>query len=153
MELRVERKWKKPDYTVGVLSVDGMRFSETMEDTDRGLTDSMTEAEVRARKVYGQTAIPAGKYEVRLTWSDKFHGRAWCRKYGGRCPQVMDVKGFQGIRIHPLNTAADSLGCIGVGENKVRGKVLNSTAFFTKLMDSHIMPALRRGEKISLTIE
>lgn len=153
MELRLERKWKKPDYTVGVLYVDGARFSETMEDADMGLTDSMSEAEIGSKKVYGRTAIPKGRYEVRLTWSPKFHGKAWCRKYSGRCPQVMGVKGFQGIRIHPLNTAEDSLGCIGVGENKEKGKILNSTAFFTRLMDSHIVPASDKGEKIELVIK
>lgn len=153
MKLRVSRKWKKPEYTIGQFFIDGVKFSETVEDKDRGLSDSMPESEVKAKKIYGQTAIPTGEYEVRLTWSSKFHDRAWCKKYGGKCPQIMDVKGFQGIRIHPFNTAQESLGCIAVGENKVRGKVINSTSFFLKLMDEHIMPALKKGEKISIVIE
>lgn len=88
-----------------------------------------------------------------MTWSNKFHDRAWCKKYGGKCPQIMNVKGFQGIRIHPFNTAQQSLGCLAVGENKVKGKVINSTSFFLKLMEEHIMPAINKGEKIHITIE
>lgn len=153
MELRVLRKWKKSDYTIGQLFVNGVKFSETVEDKDRGLSDTMTEAEVKSKKVYGETAIPTGTYELKLTWSNKFHDRAWCKKYGGRCPQIMNVKGFQGIRIHPFNTAKDSLGCIACGENTKKGMVLNSTAYFLKLMDSHILPALNKGEKITITIE
>lgn len=153
MELKLVRKWKKNDYTVGQFFINGVKFSESIEDKDRGLTNNMSEQEVSSKKIKGVTAIPTGKYEIKLTWSNRFHGRAWCRKYDGKCPQIMNVKGFQGIRIHPLNTAQDSLGCIGLGENKQVGRVINSTAYFYKLMDNYIMPAVKRGEKISISIE
>ena len=39
MQLVLERKWKKPNYTIGVLSIDGERFCETLEDVDRNLSD------------------------------------------------------------------------------------------------------------------
>ena len=37
MKLKVDRRWKKDTYTIGVLYVDGVRFCETLEDRDRGL--------------------------------------------------------------------------------------------------------------------
>ena len=66
MEILVERKWKKPNYTIGVMSIDGKRFCETLEDTDRGLKDSMSVAEIKAIKKPKITAIPTGTYEVTL---------------------------------------------------------------------------------------
>lgn len=125
LELRVERAWKKPSYTIGKFFVDGKRFCESLEDRDRGLTSSMTEADVKKRKVYGETAIPTGRYRVKLTYSNKFKRIL---------PEVLGVKGFEGIRIHSGNTAKDSLGCLLLGENKAAGKVLNSRATMQKLM-------------------
>jgi hypothetical protein len=152
MKILIDRKWKKPTYTIGIAYIDGVRFSETMEDPDRGLSDKMTEEEVKTRKVYGQTAIPTGTYEVKLTYSPKFANRTWGKKYKGLVPSVEKVKGFSGVRLHPLNTAADSLGCLGFGRNTKVGMITDATKYYYKLMDNHILPAIRRGEKIELTI-
>ena len=59
---------------------------------------------------------------------------------------------FDGVLIHPGNTQADTLGCILPGENKVKGKVVNSAMAFYRLMDAHLLPAYRRGEKITIEI-
>ena len=56
--VRIERRWPKAGYTVGRLHVDGVLWCNTMEDTDRGLDQSMTVVAIKARKVRGQTAIP-----------------------------------------------------------------------------------------------
>lgn len=66
MELRVVRKWKKPEYTVGQLFIDGECFCNTLEDKDRGLKDSMTLQEIQRLKVKDRTAIPTGTYNVTL---------------------------------------------------------------------------------------
>lgn len=152
MVIRLIRKWKKNDYTIGKLYINGIEFSDTIEDKDRGLSDSMQEFDIKLRKVYGKTAIPTGTYDLALTYSPKFANRPWAKKYGGKVPQILNVKGFQGIRIHPLNTAEDSLGCIGPGKNTIKGKVTNSTAYFYKLMDNYIVPALNRKEKVTIVI-
>lgn len=152
MEILVIRKWKKSTYTIGKVYINGVAFSESMEDTDRGLTNLMSEQEIKNKKIYGQTAIPSGKYEIKLSYSPKFANRAWGKKYKGNVPEIKDVKGFSGVRIHPLNKPEDSLGCIGFGRNLKKGMIVNSTETYYKLMDNYILPAISRNERIELTI-
>ena len=126
MELKVKRLFKKSEYTIGKMYIDGKYFCDTVEDTDRDISCNMPLPIIKGVKVYGQTAIPTGTYNVSLTYSPKF------RKV---LPLIENVKGFDGVRIHSGNTAADSLGCIIVGENKIKGGVINSRATMEKLMN------------------
>lgn len=139
MEIIVHRKFKKEGYTIGQMYIDGVPFCQTIEDTDRNLTQSMSEQEINAKKVYGKTAIPCGKYNVVLSFSNKFKKTL---------PEILNVKGWSGVRIHSGNTAQDSLGCIIVGENKVKGGVINSRVTMEKLMQR-----LQGQNNINLTIE
>lgn len=152
MEIVVDRKWKKDTYTISNVYIDGVFFSNSIEDTDRGLNSSMSLEEVKSKKIYGETAIPTGTYVLKMTYSNRFGTRVWASKYGGKVPEVLNVKGFSGVRIHPGNTAKDTLGCILVGKNNVKGKVTNSTSYYHKLLDEYIVPASNRGEKIELII-
>lgn len=152
MKLHIDRKWKKDTYTIGILYIDGVRFSETLEDKDRGLRDDMNESTIKTIKVYGKTAIPTGTYNIIMSKSTKFADRVWGKKYNGKVLEIQNVKGFSGVRIHPLNTAADSLGCIGVGKNTQKGMITQSTNYYYKLLDTYIIPALTRGEQVKLTI-
>ena len=153
MNIVIDRKWKKDTYTIGNLYINGVLFSNTLEDKDRCLTSSMTLEEIGKKKIYGQTAIPSGTYEVKMTYSNRFHSRAWGKKYDGKVPELINVKGFGGVRIHPGNKAADTLGCILVGKNSIKGMVTNSQAYYYKLLDNYIVPATKKGEKIILTIK
>ena len=153
MEIVLNRRWKKDTYTIGEWFINGKKFSETCEDKDRGLKDTMSVSKILSLKVYGQTAIPTGTYIIKMTYSPKFANRAWAKKYGGKVVEIMNVKGYQGVRVHPLNSAQDSLGCIGLGRNLEKGKVLQSTAYYEKFVDEYVMPAIRRNEEIRLTIK
>lgn len=117
MKVRIERKWKKDGYTVGRVYIDDVFFCNSMEDKDRGLRQDMSVGEISRLKVDGVTAIPTGKYKVSMTYSPK---------YKREMPHVMNVKGFTGIRIHSGNTAADSEGCILLGNNNRVGWISNS---------------------------
>lgn len=152
MEVLIERKWKKDTYTIGNVYINGDFFCNSLEDKDRGLDNNMTLEEINSKKVYGETTIPTGTYEIRMSYSNKFAVRAWASKYGGKVPEVLNVKGFSGIRIHPGNTAKDTLGCILVGKNNEKGKVTNSTSYYHKLLDEYIVPASNKDEKIELII-
>lgn len=135
MKLLLDRKWKRPNYTIGILYVDGIRFCETLEDTDRGLKDSMFLQEIKTLKKPHITAIPTGTYEINMnTLSPKFGSRSFYKEVcKGNVPRLINVKGFEGILIHAGNTAEDSDGCILVGRNLEKGKVLKSQDTFRKL--------------------
>lgn len=135
MELKVERKWPKATYTVGRLYVDGKMFCNTLEDRVRDLNTE--------EKVYGETAIPAGRYRVIFNWSPKF---------GRNLPRLLNVPHFEGILIHPGNTADDSAGCILVGKNSAVGRLSESRDTSDRL-NVLIEDAQRRGEDIFITVE
>lgn len=94
MRLRLLREPSRNGATLGALFVDGVFHCWTLEDV------------VRDVKVPGETAIPFGRYPVVLTHSPRFN-----------CvlPEVRNVPGFVGVRIHAGNRASDSSGCILVG--------------------------------------
>ena len=152
MLLEVKRAYKKATYTIGNLYVDGKWICNILEDTDRGLRQDMSLAELQTRKMYGKTAIPAGTYTIKLTYSPRLAGRRYAAKYEGCLPEVCDVKAYSGVRLHPGNTAEDTLGCLLPGYNKVKGKVVQSTECFYNLMDNYLLPAWRRKEAITLKI-
>lgn len=135
------------------MQVGSVVTSDTLEDKDRGLTSDMSLAAIKLRKIFGKTAIPTGTYRVELTYSAKFASRPWAKKYGGLVPEILGVKGFSGVRIHPGNKPEDTDGCPLVGENKVKGQVINSVETYYKLMDNFIMPAWNSKEEIYITIK
>lgn len=140
MELLLKRIFRGDKYTIGRLYIDGNYYCDVLEDTDRGLSNDMSEEEIKRIKIYGRTAIPKGTYKVEVTYSPKF------KRY---LPILLNVKGYTGIRIHSGNSHEDTLGCLLVGFNKEKGKVLNSRVTSDKLT------ALLRNceEEIHITIE
>lgn len=114
MRLVLKRIAFRKTYTIGKLYVDGVYFCDTLEDPVR-----------EGEKIYGRTAIPAGKYDVLITMSPRF------RKM---LPLLLNVPGFEGVRIHSGNKADDTEGCILVGINDKPGWVSQSRATMTRLM-------------------
>lgn len=157
MEVLVYRKWPKDEYTVGRLFIDGSLICNTLEDTDRGLSDAMDERTVRNRKIYGKTAIPRGRYKIDMeTVSPKFSKKKFymdvCQ---GKLPRIKNVKGFEGILLHVADgpKGADLLeGCIGVGWNRVKGQLCEGKDVFTKIYRL-MKEAHDRGETIYITVE
>ena len=143
MEIRVKRIARKDGYTIGKMYVDNAYFCDTLEDTDRGLKDSMQVSEILAKKRKGVTAIPMGKYDILLTFSPKFKRVL---------PLLLNVKCYEGVRIHAGNTVENTEGCLLVGENKEKGKVLNSRTTLEKLM-SVFFECEKKKEKVTIVID
>lgn len=153
LQMKLDRRYMCNGYTIGHLYVDGRYFCDTLEDADRGLADTMTEAEIKAKKLKSITAIPTGVYYVTLgTKSAKFGDKPFYQQTcGGKLPRLLGVKGFDGILIHCGNTAKDTEGCILVGENKVKGQLINSRETFQRLY-AVLKDAANRRATITITI-
>lgn len=134
MELKLNRIFLGSSATIGELLVNDKHLCDTLEDRVRP----------EGEKVYGKTAIPEGTYEVKLTHSPRFKRIL---------PEILNVPNFSGIRIHSLNKAEESEGCIGVGEwnGKDTNWISNSRKTFNKLF-AILQEASDRGEKITITI-
>lgn len=142
MEILIDRKYKKKNYTIGNVYINGVYFCDSLEDTDRGLRDDMYVSELRDMKVDERTAIPTGRYEVEITYSNRF---------GKMMPLVCDVKAFDGIRIHSGNTHEDTEGCILFGKNRAVGKVLDSRKTMSYFME--VLEETLKREKVWIEIK
>ena len=154
MELLVDRKWKKEAYTIGRLYIDGVFFCNTLEDKDRGLKQTDSLATIQSKKVYGETAIPTGTYNIRMDIkSPKYSLLSWYKNLcKGFMPRLENVPGWSGILIHPLNSPDQTLGCLGVGKNTQVGKLTDSKNTFAKLYKK-MKSAYDKGESIKITIK
>lgn len=133
MELRLNRFKRTEKATLGRLFIEGIAECYTLEDVVRPA----------GVKVDGQTAIPAGMYNVIIDASTRFKRDM---------PHVLDVPMFTGVRIHSGNTDADTEGCILLGQkiendDFVSGSKIAFNAFFVKLQ-----AAINDGETVRITV-
>jgi hypothetical protein len=141
MELLLIRNPTEQGTTLGKLTVDGAFECFTLEDEVR--VDNPATPQNEGAKVYGKTAIPAGRYKITITFSPKFQKEMLL---------VNEVPGFTGIRIHSGNDAEDTLGCILVGQvtdsdTRIHGGSIALPALFKK-----VSAILNKGEEVWLTI-
>ncbi len=142
LELEVLRKYLHATYTIGRLTIEGEKFSDTLEDVVRELKDLDGDGKFE-NKVYGETAIPAGRYQVIVNYSPKLKRRL---------PRLLNVPGFEGILIHSLVSAKGTEGCIGIGENKQQGRLTNGPYYETRLVQI-LDEAISNGSKVYITIK
>jgi hypothetical protein len=130
MNIKLVREDFTEESTIGEMFVNGVFQCYTLEDKVR-----------EGVKVPGKTAIPFGLYQVVINFSNRF------QKY---MPLLLNVPDFEGIRIHPLNKASETEGCIGVG--MVRGKnfIGQSRVAYNNLMK--ILRVVEKKEKIFIEI-
>ena len=112
MNLKLKREDFTEDSTIGKLYINDVFHCFTLED------------KVRDTKIQNITAIPAGKYEVIISYSNRFKQMM---------PLLLNVPNFQGVRIHWGNYSKDTEGCILVGNSKKVNFIGNSVAQYKKL--------------------
>lgn len=145
LELAIYRRFKGPEYTIGRFTADGIYFCDTLEDKVRELVDLNNDGDFNdpgEGKVYGETAIPPGKYKVFVSESPKL---------GRRLPMIWGVYGFSGIRIHWGKNAKWSEGCPLLGENRIKGGLVNGK-HYEDLLVAMIDKATEEGKKTFITI-
>lgn len=160
MEIEVIRRWLGPTRSIGAASVDGAHEMFTCEDRTRlhckwcneqvwlntpNCSVKKTGHEwVAEPKVPKETAIPLGRYELKMEPSVKYGGKLM--------PRLQNVPGFVGILMHPGNDENDTEGCIVVGVTRDLVRILNSRLAFEKLL-LKINAALARGEQVFVTVK
>jgi len=131
LTIDIDRIWFSKKSTIGKLYINGEFECYTLEDM------------VRNEKKYGETAIPSGGYEVKITYSPKFKTKL---------PVLIDVPNFRGIRIHPGNTHKDTEGCILVGQTRTTDFIGRSRRAFNGLFKK-LKAAEKAGKKIIFNVE
>ena len=160
VECVVHSSWANPqlkrwfEHTVdGKLLSEENYFCDTLEPTWRNLKGVELQPEEenerlgrvsgkKAQKMRGTTAIPEGTYPLLVTKSPRF--KEWL-------PYLQGVPDFEGIRIHAGNYPDDTQGCILVGENRLKGMVVNSRIWLHRLM-KRIREVQKEGEAVWITI-
>lgn len=135
LELCVQRRGFTLTSTEGDLLIDSQRIYASLEDVVRA----------RGVKVPGKTAIPAGRYRVILTMSNRFKRVL---------PLLLDVPMFDGIRIHRLNKSSESEGCIGVGfdQTSLTDDWIGRSGAAEEDLVKRIQTAIDAGQKVWITI-
>lgn len=134
MKILVHRFEYGTNFTISRLSVDNVYQCFALEDVVRP---------VGAPKVWGATAIPAGTYNVIMSFSPHFNQDM---------PHLVGVPNFGYVMIHWGNTDVNTDGCLLVGTSWAGGDFIgNSRAAFDMLLPK-IVSALKGGT-VSITIE
>lgn len=143
MKLELKRTFFAETYTIGKLSIDGVLFCDTLEDKNRDLNKDGDLKDKGETKVFGQTAIPFGTYEIIMNESQRFKRKM---------PLLLNVPSFAGIRIHSGSKAEHSHGCILVGKNTIKGGLTESKPFEIKLYEI-LNKAFDNKEKIEIEVK
>lgn len=126
-----------PGFTLGRLFVDGMMYGFTCEDKDRKLEENP------GAKIQKRTAIPRGLYRLTLSFSNRF------KKV---MPLIVDVPGFEGVRIHGGNTHEDTEGCPLLGSFRTATGVRGCAEVNQALID-FIGAAEDRGDAVWIEVK
>jgi len=139
MKIKVDRFEIGTSWAVGRLYIDDDYICYTLE----GKVREVAGEPVAQWKVAGATAIPTGTYKVIVDHSMHF---------GRDMMHILNVPGFDGIRIHGGNTEADTEGCILVGSFWAGGDHIGNCAAVLNLVFNAVLAAQMRKEEITITI-
>ena len=139
MKLKVQRPVKHSDIcTISDLYIDGVKVCYSLEDVVREVKGKP----VAEWKVQNETAIPCGTYKVIVDYSNHFKKNL---------PHILNVPGYEGVRIHSGNTAADTEGCIILGLNEASNSVTKSRDAMS-IVFPMIQKAFDNKEEITIEI-
>ena len=144
MQIELIRNVLGENFTGGELWIDGAFFCYTLEDKDRGLSQTDKLKDIEKEKVYGETAIPTGIYKVIINYSERFKTRM---------SLLLNVLGFSGIRIHAGTKTENTLGCIllGMEIDKENGVLSNSRLAIDRF--NKILFKINKTEKVTINIK
>jgi hypothetical protein len=133
LELFRKKAWSSERSTIGEIYVNGVYECVTLE-----LPNLFNKKE----NVPQKCCIPMGAYQVVVTMSNRFK-----REF----PEILGVPERLGIRIHAGNEPSETSGCVLVGQERGRDRIIKSIAAFNPLFEK-IKDAIARGEKVEIKI-
>lgn len=137
MKIDIIRKEFSEISTIGDMLIDGVFFCFTLEDKDRQRqADGSIIKWEHYNKIYGQTAIPYGSYNLITNYSNRFKRIM---------PLIENVPSFSGIRIHSGATDKDTEGCPLIGFKKSAGSISQSKLAFVAFMQQ-LTKGLKAGK-------
>jgi len=148
MEITLKRFFADDNTTIGVLS-----------DENGNFLNFILEDQYQDEKVYGETRIPAGRYEIKLRKAGRIHA-----KYVNRFPEfhegmlwLQDIPNFTYIYIHTGTTDKDTLGCLLTGNGIVKHKDKLQITYGTSTqayipLYKKLSKAILEGEKVYINI-
>jgi hypothetical protein len=136
MNLKLKRFEYGPNYTIGRLYSDDTYLCYVLEDKCREKEGQP----VTLWKVRGETAIPRGTYKVIVDFSNHFQREL---------PHILDVPGFEGVRIHTGNSDKDTEGCLLVGTGWSGTDWVNGS----KDAFDKVFPLIKEAKEVTITIE
>lgn len=141
MNLAIRREPSASGSTIGELFVDGsaVRLAWTLEDPVREILGQPVES----WKIQDDTAIPAGRYRIAITVSDRFKRRMI---------RLLNVPGFAGILVHAGNTSKDTDGCILVGLDRQGSMIYKSRTALEDRIYPMLEEALLAAEEVWLSV-
>jgi len=142
-------------FNKGVDSTNGMLFDITND--ERKFLCYTLEDESREEKVYAETCIPEGEYNIRFRTvggHDAKYGKRFADIHVGML-EVCDVPNFKYILIHCGNTDEDTAGCLLLGDSqennnlKKDGFIGRSTQAYLRVYPP-IAKALQEEEEVTI---
>lgn len=117
-------------------------FCYGLEDPDRGLDLSMSTAELKRRKVAGNTCIPTGEYDLTIAYSPAFKRNMLT---------IPKVAAYSGVRVHGGTDPSDTRGCPILGKHRdtIKGRVYNSTLYIDWLF-ARVDECMKREEPVRI---
>lgn len=140
MEIEVIRTPGTKDFTGGNMLINGVRECFTLEDEVREVEG----VPVSQWKIPKVTAIPRGRYRCVISHSNRFDVEM---------PELLNVPGYSGVRIHPLNTAKETDGCIGVGDENPSDGFMGESRNAYKRVFEKISNAIAHGDQVWVTVK
>ena len=146
MKLQVVRTQFGKDATNGLLFIDGVFECYTLEDQYQA-----------GPKIYGETCIPEGTYDIKFRKTGGFHAR-YSERYKNAhygMLHLQNVPNFKFVLIHSLNNDDQTMGCLGVG-NTQQDLDVNKDGLITqsrdayKRMYSKVASVLLQGKKVTI---
>ena len=142
MKLVLKRLQNYPDYSIGVLYIDGVLHSFVMED------------EKRLLKVHSETRIPAGEYPLKLNTTGGMN-KTYQKKFPEHIGmiEITKIPNFSGVYIHIGNSDKDTAGCPLIGFSTVIGVnyITQSTNAY-KSFYNRVASELKKGNSVTLTV-